>query len=126
MCELSAVLTNASLCDVNGNQPNAVAEAQFILDQFDADTGMTKVLMGNVNCCSPDSAIGCSAIAITNIDQGLTDGMMNFQLTMLPGKSNNHVRAIAAKFGGGDDEPFDIIEADLQLRRTAGGFKSYN
>ena len=52
--------------------------------------------------------------------------MINAQFTMLPGKNNNYVRAIDAKVGGGNDDPFDGTEINLQLRRTAGGFKSYD
>ena len=122
MCEITGVINDSSLClAAPGN--NAVADGKFILDQFDADTGMTKVLMINVNCCSPNPTIGCSAMP----SAGIGEGMLNLQLTMLPGKSNNHVRAIEAKLGTGpSDDPFGTLEVDVQFRRTAGGFKSYN
>ena len=89
---------------------------KFILDQFDADTGSTKVLMVTAKCCD-DQSVCLPATPV----------MLNAQFTMLPGKSNNHVRAIDVKLGSGpSDKPFDDIEMTTQLRRTAGGFKSYN
>ena len=114
-CDVIAVVEAAPLC----GQRNAVAEKMFILDQFDPDTGMTDVLTLDVKCCTPT---GCDEMP----DTGLGPGALHGQFTMLPGKSNNHVRAITAKIGAGpSSDPFDLLEVDVQLRRTAGGFKSY-
>ena len=116
-CDVIAVIEAAPLC---GGR-NAVAEKMFILDQFDADTGMTDVLTLDVKCCTP---AGCAAMPDTGLGPG--EGKLHGQFTMLPGKSNNHVRAITAKIGAGpSSDPFDLLEVDVQLRRTAGGFKSY-
>ena len=125
MCELTAVINESILCPTGPDTDNinAVGDGKFILDQFDADTGKTKVLMLNVNCCDTNTTIGCNPMQ--NI--GLGAGMINAQLTMLPGKSNNHVRAIEAKFGtGSSSKPFDALEIDVQYRKIAGGFKSYD
>uniref|UniRef100_A0A6U0J4R0 Plastid lipid-associated protein/fibrillin conserved domain-containing protein n=1 Tax=Minutocellus polymorphus TaxID=265543 RepID=A0A6U0J4R0_9STRA len=130
MCEVTAVINDSALClDAdNVNAVNAVAEGKFIMDQFDEESGETKVLMINVKCCDP----GADAAAANNgcvpmPDRGIGAGMLNAQLTMLAGKSNNNVRAIDAKLGTGpSNDPFDTLEIDIQFRRTAGGFKSYN
>ena len=123
MCEMTAVANEFGKCvSTNATYPNLVIEGKWILDQFDADTGETKVLMLNTKCCSVD---GCQ-VGDDGPDLGTGSGMVNAQFTMLAGKNNNYVRAIDAKIGGGTDEPFDINEIDLQLRRTAGGFKSYD
>ena len=118
MCEMTAVI-NDFPGGCNATYPNLVIEGKWILDQFDADTGETKVLMLNTKCCG---VYGCLALP----DLGIGAGMANAQFTMLPGKNNNYVRAIDAKIGGGTDEPFDETEINLQLRRTAGGFKAYD
>ena len=107
-CDIIGVVEEAPLC----GQRDAVVEKMFILDQFDADTGMTDVLTLNMKCCTPD---GC----VESPDTGLGPGALHGQFTILPGKSNNHVRAITARLGDGS------LQADVQLRRTAGGFKSY-
>ena len=125
MCEFTAVFTEGDFCAaaLGAQGPNAVADGKLILDQFDADTGKTKVLMLNVNCCNTNSTIGCAPMP----NLGLGPGMVNAQFTMLPGKSNNHVRAIEAKFGTGtSSKPFDSLEAKVQYRKIAGGFKSYD
>ena len=124
MCEMTAVVNDPpiALCSAG---LNLVIEGKWILDQFDADTGETKVLMLNTKCCNPAAsaaATGC----VGGPDLGMGASMINAQFTMLPGKNNNYVRAIDAKIGGGTDDPFDEIEINLQLRRTAGGFKSYD
>lgn len=112
-CDVIFVLEEAPLCGGG----NAVVETMFILDQFDADTGMTDVLTLDAKCCTPGA--GC----VARPDTGLGPHGL---FTLLPGKSNNHVRAIAAKIGAGpSSDPFDQNEVDVQLRRTAGGFKSY-
>jgi len=124
MCEMTAVI-NDFPGGCNATYPNLVIEGKWILDQFDADTGETKVLMLNTKCCNPAAsaaATGC----VDGPDLGMGASMINAQFTMLPGKNNNYVRAIDAKVGGGNDDPFDGTEINLQLRRTAGGFKSYD
>ena len=116
-CDVIAVIEETPLC----GGANAVVEKMFILDQFDADTGMTDVLTLDVKCCTPTA--GCAAIP----DTGLGEGKLHDLFTMLAGKSNNHLRAITAKIGAGpSSDPFDLLEVDVQLRRTAGGFKSYD
>ena len=130
-CDVNAVIEDSPLCRSNSlGFVNAVADKMFILDQFDADSGETKVLMINVNCCNPATANaadpnnGCEPLADI---WGHGEGMLNAQFTMLPGKSNNHVRAIFAKLGAGpSSDPFDDLEVDVTFRRTAGGFKSYD
>ena len=128
MCEMTAVVndfvSDAGLPLCNAASPNLDIEGKWILDQFDADTGETKVLMLNTKCCNPAAAAGAECAA--GPDLGIGASMINAQFTMLPGKNNNYVRAIDGKVGGGTDEPFDAYEIDLQLRRTAGGFKAYD
>lgn len=101
---------------------------KFSLDQFDADTGKTGILRGSGRCCDPATAdkslpnSGCFDLPFNP----------NFQMTMLPGKSNKHARAIDVTFGApnlldpNDDEPFASAEANFQLRKIGGGFKSYD
>lgn len=116
-CDIIAVIEAAPFCLGS----NAVIEKMFILDQFDADTGMTDMLALDVKCCTP---AGCAAMPDTKLGPG--EGKLHGQFTMLPGKSNKHVRAITAKIGAGpSSDPFDLLEVEVQLRRTAGGFKSY-
>ena len=52
MCEMTAVI-NDFPGGCNATYPNLVIEGKWILDQFDADTGETKVLMLNTKCCNP-------------------------------------------------------------------------
>ena len=123
MCNMTAVANEFGKCvNSDATYPNLVIEGKWILDQFDADTGETKVLMLNTKCCSVD---GCQ-VGDDGPDLGTGSGMVNAQFTMLAGKNNNYVRAIDAKIGGGTDTPFKDTEIDLQLRRTAGGFKAYD
>ena len=99
------------------DKPTAVLEGKLILDQLDADTGVTSTLLVPAKCCDDNS--DCSPAGSN----------LNVVLTMLPGKSNNHVRAIQMQFGhdnGDADKPFEVYESKLQLRRIAGGFKSYD
>lgn len=101
--------------------PRGVFSVQFILDQFDAGTGKTKILKGNGQCCD-GSATNCFDLPL----------IPNFQLSLLAGKSNKHVRAMSVTFGvpdmanPDDDKPFEQAEANFQMRKTGGGFKSYD
>lgn len=117
MCEFIGVAAESDVfCPTRGK--NAKFDGKFILDQFDAETGKTPVMMLDIWCCNPQNSPECvPAVPST----------LNYQLAMLPGKSNNHVRAIQGKFGAGtDSDPFGAFEADVQLRKIAGGFKSYD
>ena len=122
MCEMTAVVNESPACV---GYPNLVIEGKWILDQFDADTGATKVLMFNTKCCNSEAGADVGKCE-DGPDLGIGPSMINAQLTMLAGKNNNYVRAIDVKVGGGDDKPFDETEIDYQLRRTAGGFKAYD
>ena len=114
-----------AMCDFTFRQPlpicpNAVIGAKFILDQFDASTGKTKVLKARGRCCDAATS-NCFDLPTPNI-----------QLTLLAGKSNKHVRAMSVTFGApdlanpDDDKPFEQAEANFQMRKTGGGFKSYD
>ena len=119
------------MCDFTLVQPGPTCpqggafRVKFILDQFDADTGKTKVLKGNGQCCDPATAACVDLPAVPGASP-------NFQLSLLPGKSNKHVRALSVTFGvpdlasPDDDEPFETIESTFQMRKTGGGFKSYD
>lgn len=122
MCEFDIVIPDSEsykdnfICEdvIDSVKATPVLEGKLILDQLDADTGVTKTLLVPAKCCSDDST--CSP----------ADKNLNVVLTMLPGKSNNHVRAIEAKVGlGSSSKPFGNVETTFQLRRKAGGFKSY-
>ena len=116
MCEMTAVVNESPACV---GYPNLVIEGKWILDQFDADTGATKVLMFNTKCCNSEAGADVGKCE-DGPDLGIGPSMINAQLTMLAGKSNNYVRAIDVKVGGDD------LNVNLQLRRTAGGFKAYD
>ena len=108
-----------------------------MLDQLNADTGVVDGLMCDVQCCGYS---GCSdypwegLTALYNSFNptnpigvaGAFGPQVNVKFALLPGKSNNHVRAIEAKVGlGSSSKPFGNVETTFQLRRKAGGFKSY-
>ena len=127
--------------DISGHL-SAVSKCEFMLDQFDADTGKTDVLMCSIQCCgSAEFGSTCSdypwglAVRQWNFETGATlpDGALGPQIlveyTMLPGKNNNNVRAIevVSQLMTSDDVPSGItpFKAESQIRKTAGGFKSY-
>lgn len=102
MCELEAITENFSGCGGD----TAVFEGKWILDQFDAEAGTMDEIMLSLKCCS---TTGCT----DPVDAEL-------QATMLAGKSNKYVRAIDVTITSENDE------FNGQLRKTAGGFKSYD
>ena len=127
--------------DISGHF-SAVSKCEFMLDQFDADTGKTDVLMCSIQCCgSAEFGSTCSdypmdlAARQWNFETGATlpDDALGPQIlveyTMLPGKNNNNVRAIevVSQLMTSDDVPSGItpFKAESQIRKTAGGFKSY-
>lgn len=88
MCELTLIPEQIPIC------PRGIFNLKFSLDQFDADTGKTGILRGSGRCCDPATAdkslpnSGCFDFPFNP----------NFQMTMLPGKSNKHARAIDVTF----------------------------
>lgn len=106
MCELEAVMSQElRLCP---SSPSAVVEGKWIMDQFDADTGMTDEIMVSMKCCN-----------VTCDDPGDAE----LQATMRAGKSNRYVRAIDVTITAPGVTPPTLF---VQMRKKAGGFKSYN
>lgn len=158
ICESTSVIPDEEVCTV-ANDVNAglvsrsghvtgVQKFKFMLDQLDADTGEVDELMCDVQCCG---STGCSdypwavltnAYNLIAVAEGYPPLLgpeaatafgpqVNTKLALLPGKSNNHVRAIQvtqapmySDFARGifpsGLQPFAYT---FQLRRVAGGFK---
>ena len=153
ICETTSVIPDEEVCTV-ANQASgsghvtAVQKCKFMLDQLDADTGEVDELMCDVQCCG---STGCSdypwavltgAYNLIAVAEGYPPLLgpeaatafgpqVNTKLSLLPGKSNNHVRAIQvtqapmySDFAQGvfpsELQPFAYT---FQLRRVAGGFK---
>ena len=157
MCEYTWVVQSDQPCFLaaagalpnrNPNHNTGIVKCQFMLDQFDADTGKVDELMCDVECCGFD---GCSpypwplVTAQWNQVQPLVEPSLQqvpqnviafgpqllVNLSMEAGKSNNHVKAIKVKqrpmvTEAGQEYIPDRVEPfspDHYLRRTAGGFK---
>jgi len=113
MCELEAVISEElRLC----SSSSAVVKGRWILDQFDADTGMTDDIMVSMKCCDPARR--------PRICHDLEDAEL--QATMRAGKSNRYVRAIDVTITAPGVTPPTPVVLFVQMRKTAGGFKSYN
>jgi hypothetical protein len=154
VCKTTSVIESESFCFVKSEggtgitgdgsgHISAVSKCEFMLDQFDADTGKTDVLMCSIQCCGAEEVNDstCTDYPWTlvasawNDETGATlpnDALgpqLLVEYTMLPGKNNNNVRAIdivqqpmysdAVPSG---ENPFKL---GYQIRKTAGGFKSY-
>ena len=97
MCEFTAViddLNDDDYSDLCADDPDfyntAKISGKFILDQFDADKGVTKVMQANFQCCDYDTPfqqgrpVCQDSVLPIVLDNSLTDGEINYQLTMLP------------------------------------------
>ena len=147
MCEATSSIQGGS-CQLRGNTgPNPrntlVQKCKFILDQFDGDTGKVDPLMCEVQCCGYDGcdefpfeliAAAYGSITGAAVPPNAFGPQVNVELTMLAGKNKNSVRAIevvqqpmisdeAQALAPSGFQPFKY---EFQIRKTGGGFKSYD
>lgn len=145
VCETTTVLTGDALCarvngpvgdgvntGLNNTKVNALLTNKFSLDQFDAETGIAKDLLADLQCCGSD---GCELYpwavyqtlgypGVPTPGSGSVGPRVIATIEQQPGKSNRHVRSLKVTIRPeGVDVKTAVPDVD-NLYKVAGGFKS--